>query len=53
MTEPTTQTIAVIGAGTMGGGIAALCSLRGYAVTLYDPDPDAREDARRRRRERP
>ncbi|MDZ7705349.1 MAG: 3-hydroxyacyl-CoA dehydrogenase family protein [Trueperaceae bacterium] len=48
MTEPTTQTIAVIGAGTMGGGIAALCSLRGYAVTLYDPDPDARERARAR-----
>jgi 3-hydroxybutyryl-CoA dehydrogenase len=35
------QTIAVIGAGTMGHGIAQVSAMAGYAVRLYDPQPDA------------
>jgi len=33
--------IAVVGAGTMGAGIAQLGCLGGYAVTLHDSDPQA------------
>lgn len=33
------QHIHVIGAGTMGGDIAAWCALRGFTVTLQDLDP--------------
>ncbi len=32
--------IHVIGAGTMGGDIAAWCALRGFHVTLQDQDPE-------------
>ena len=31
----------VVGAGTMGGEIAAWCALKGKSVTLSDPDADA------------
>ncbi|MBI3459892.1 hypothetical protein HY009_03055, partial [Candidatus Acetothermia bacterium] len=30
------KTVAVLGAGTMGHGIAELAALAGYNVTLYD-----------------
>ena len=33
--------LGVVGAGTMGGGIAQLGCLGGYPVTLHDPDPQA------------
>ncbi len=33
--------IAVIGAGTMGNGIAQVCATNGYRVTLIDVNPDA------------
>ena len=39
------KTIAVVGAGTMGSGVAALCLMNGYAVRLYDPAEDALEKA--------
>jgi len=49
MLEATTKRdvhrIAVIGAGTMGGGIAAILAQHGYAVHLYDPAPAALERA--------
>ncbi|MFX8641090.1 3-hydroxyacyl-CoA dehydrogenase NAD-binding domain-containing protein, partial [Acinetobacter baumannii] len=32
------QHVHVIGAGTMGGDIAAWCALKGYQVTLQDKD---------------
>ncbi len=35
----TGRSVHVIGAGTMGGDIAAWCSLRGLRVTLQDKDP--------------
>ncbi|MFC5404052.1 3-hydroxyacyl-CoA dehydrogenase family protein [Cohnella soli] len=35
------QSIAVIGAGTMGRGIARLLAGHGSRVTLYDPNPEA------------
>ena len=34
------KNIAVVGAGTMGVGIAQLCALSGYPVLLYDVQPD-------------
>ncbi|CAN5780623.1 3-hydroxybutyryl-CoA dehydrogenase [soil metagenome] len=37
MNQPKIETIAVMGAGTMGGGIAALCLISGFEVRLYDP----------------
>ena len=37
MSDSKIETIAVMGAGTMGGGIAALCLTSGFAVRLYDP----------------
>lgn len=41
-------TVAVIGGGTMGGGIGALLLEHGYTVRLYDPDGGARDRARAR-----
>jgi 3-hydroxybutyryl-CoA dehydrogenase len=35
------RTIAVLGAGTMGHGIAQAFALKGYPVTLFDPDATA------------
>ena len=35
--------IAVIGAGTMGHGIAHVCAAAGYQVALFDPFPGATE----------
>ena len=35
------ERIAIIGAGLMGNGIAAVFAARGHSVTLYDPFPDA------------
>ena len=34
------STVGVVGAGTMGGGIAQACALGGYDVLLYDVAPD-------------
>ncbi len=39
------DTIAVLGAGTMGRGIAQVAALGGYATRAFDPDPAARERA--------
>lgn len=41
----TMERIAVIGAGTMGRGIADVCALAGLRVTLVDADPEALERA--------
>ncbi len=38
---PAILSIAVIGAGTMGAGIAQVAARSGYRTCLYDPDPDA------------
>jgi len=43
-----TQHVHVIGAGTMGGDIAALCALRGLKVTLQDKEPKFIAPAMRR-----
>ena len=37
----TPKTVHVIGAGTMGGDIAAWCALQGFQVTLQDQSPSA------------
>lgn len=37
------QRVAVVGAGTMGSGIAQLCSQSGFAVKVFDPVPAALE----------
>lgn len=41
MTIDDLNVVAVIGAGTMGRGIAQTFAQAGYATTLYDVDPDA------------
>lgn len=43
-----TMRVAVVGAGTMGGGIATLLLMNGHDVTVYDPSEDALEGAKRR-----
>jgi len=40
----------VVGAGTMGGDIAAWAAYRGFTVSLHDPSPEALEHARTRAR---
>lgn len=40
------QHIAVIGAGTMGNGIAQVCATSGYAVTMIDVQPAALDKGR-------
>ena len=45
MTINDIKTIAVIGAGTMGGGIAALCLQNGFSVRLFDPSESALKKA--------
>jgi 3-hydroxybutyryl-CoA dehydrogenase len=37
--------VAVLGAGTMGNGIAQVCAMAGYTVALHDPQPGAVERA--------
>ena len=41
-----TERILVVGAGTMGRGIAALCALSGYETSVFDPDPAAQRAVR-------
>lgn len=41
------KTIAVIGAGTMGSGIAQVCAQAGFATLLYDLQPQMLEKARK------
>ena len=43
--EADIQKLHVIGAGTMGGDIAAMAALQGFEVTLSDTNPDAVEAA--------
>ncbi len=45
MSEERNQRVAVIGAGTMGHGIAQVCAMAGYRVSLHDPFPGAVEKA--------
>ena len=40
------KTIAIIGAGTMGSGIAQICASAGYATILYDTESSALEKAK-------
>lgn len=40
MPESTITTIAVLGSGTMGAGIAQVCALRGFITVLYDITPE-------------
>ena len=40
MTSSTLSTIAVIGAGTMGHGIAHVCAAAGYHAALFDVRPE-------------
>jgi 3-hydroxybutyryl-CoA dehydrogenase len=37
------ERVGVIGAGTMGAGIAQIAALGGFGTSLYDPDPEALE----------
>ena len=41
------QTVAVVGAGTMGSGIAQVCATSGYPVVMIDVSPDAIERAKK------
>jgi len=41
LSVPAIQTVGVIGAGQMGGGIAHVCALAGLDVTLVDIKADA------------
>jgi 3-hydroxybutyryl-CoA dehydrogenase len=41
----TVNRVGVVGAGTMGAGIAQLAALGGYETVIYDPDPQALEIA--------
>jgi 3-hydroxybutyryl-CoA dehydrogenase len=43
--EQSIHRVAVLGAGTMGNGIAQVCAMAGYAVALHDPQPGAVERA--------
>ena len=38
--SPNIQTVAVLGSGTMGAGIAQVCALRGSTTLLYDITPE-------------
>ncbi|MBM09711.1 MAG: 3-hydroxybutyryl-CoA dehydrogenase [Magnetovibrio sp.] len=40
------KTIGVIGSGQMGAGIAQVCSLKGFAITVFDVNKDAVETGR-------
>ena len=41
MTENTFENVAIIGAGTMGHGIAQVCAMAGMEVRLFDLGEDA------------
>jgi 3-hydroxybutyryl-CoA dehydrogenase len=43
--EQTINRVAVLGAGTMGNGIAQVCAMAGCEVSLYDAQPEAMERA--------
>jgi 3-hydroxybutyryl-CoA dehydrogenase len=43
--HPSVRRVAVLGAGTMGSGIAALLAEHGFAVRIADPSVEARERA--------
>jgi 3-hydroxybutyryl-CoA dehydrogenase len=45
MTIDALKKIAVVGAGTMGQGIAQVCAAAGYAVLLYDVQPEVADNA--------
>jgi 3-hydroxybutyryl-CoA dehydrogenase len=45
MTDDTIRTVAVIGAGTMGSGIAQVCGAAGYRTWLFDARPGGAEAA--------
>jgi 3-hydroxybutyryl-CoA dehydrogenase len=45
LTDERSGTVAVIGAGTMGHGIAQVSAMAGYDVVLFDPQPGAVESA--------
>ncbi len=45
MSENEIHRVAVLGAGTMGSGIAQVCAMAGYDVALHDPQEDAMERA--------
>jgi 3-hydroxybutyryl-CoA dehydrogenase len=45
VTDERNGRVAVIGAGTMGHGIAQVCAMAGYEVALHDPQPGAVEKA--------
>ncbi|MEM7480705.1 MAG: 3-hydroxyacyl-CoA dehydrogenase NAD-binding domain-containing protein [Acidobacteriota bacterium] len=47
-TSESVQNIAVLGAGTMGLGVAHVSALGGYSTALYDPHREALERARQR-----
>ncbi len=53
MTGPSTELLAsitkvsVLGAGTMGAGIAQVCAAGGYAVVLHEPVPDVLKRAQK------
>ncbi|HEX7002978.1 MAG TPA: 3-hydroxyacyl-CoA dehydrogenase family protein [Trueperaceae bacterium] len=48
MSATNVETIAVIGAGTMGGGIASVCLSAGFEVRLFDPNRQALDLAGKR-----
>ena len=48
---PKSANVHVVGAGVMGGDIAAWCALRGHSVTLQDRGPEFVEPALKRARE--
>lgn len=48
MSELPVKTVSVVGAGTMGSGIATLLVMNGFSVKLYDPVAEALDKAQRR-----
>lgn len=48
MTDPRLHTVGVVGAGTMGSGIALLAALHGHRVLVWEPHEEALTKARAR-----